>query len=56
MKTKQREIKWLLPVGQIFKSVPGFLITYDNEKPIESIEVISILEFLLGDSFLWLSG
>jgi len=55
-KTKQREIKGLHQTSQNFKSVQGFLITYDNEEPIEGIQVISILEFLLGECFPWESG
>jgi predicted AAA+ superfamily ATPase len=54
-KTKQREIKGLLQARQTFNSVPGFLITYDNEEPIEGIQVLSILEFLLCDYFPWQS-
>jgi len=50
-KTRQREIKGLQQASQSFKSVPCFLITYDNEEPIEGIQVISILEFLLGECF-----
>ncbi|MEK8018765.1 MAG: ATP-binding protein [Candidatus Parabeggiatoa sp.] len=55
-KTKQREIKGLRQTCQTFKSVPGFIITYDNEEPIEGIQVISVLEFLLSDCLPWEFG
>ena len=37
-KTKQREIKGLRQTCQTFKSVPGFIITYENEEPIEGMK------------------